>query len=392
MSDPVIVVGAGMAGVAAAFELASRGEAVHVVHASAGATALWNGLVDGLTGEITASERVLLARLGLTVSRPRPRVVTSLGTVREAHGHDAAVLDLEASRPKLVLVPALPRAQWDARAIASMLNACANDAFEARVVSVPRLLTPEEVDLADGAIARRLDDENRWRAFIGELESALERWRSTSTALVMPPWLGVSYPLRTALEAALALAVGEVATTLAGAAGLRFAWRRDALFRELGVRTTRARVSKVEASRDRVAATLDDGTTVDGRALIVATGGFVAGGIEVPRAALEREISPSLRTRPALGFAAPNLVLGADGRELLTEGSRYGFSTDELFSSVRVPGLLEALGVLVDEDLAPIGSSALPVRVAGDARANGTRTIGAALREGTRAASSLLGR
>jgi anaerobic glycerol-3-phosphate dehydrogenase len=390
VSPPVLVLGAGMAGVSAAFMLATRGVPVHVVHGAAGATALWNGLVDGLAGEVSAEERELLARLGLVLARPRPRLVTTLGTVREAFGHDSALLDLEAARPKLVLVPALPRPQWDARAIAAMLTASANGAFEARVVSVPRLLFPEELELADGAIARRLDDDARARTFSTELEGALERWRSTATALLMPPWLGVSRSLRPLLTESLALPVGEAATTLAGAAGLRFAHRRDALFRELNVTSTRARVTSLDASAEGVVLTLAGGTTIEGRGVVVASGGFVAGGIEVPRAFAEREIAPSHRTRPSLAFRAPLLAVGVDGRELFPEGSRYGFSTDTLFASLRGAGVLEKLGVLVDENLAPQARTESPVRVAGDACADGPRTIGAALREGMRAAKAFL--
>lgn len=392
MSAPVLVVGAGMAGVAAAFALASRGERVHVVHANAGATALWNGVVDGLGGDSSAAERDLLARLGLVVARPRPRLVTALGTVREAHGHDSALLDLESARPKLVLVPALPRPGWDARAIAEMLTASVDGACEARVVSVPRLLKPEELELSDGALARRLDDETRARAFLADLEVALERWRSTSTAVLMPPWLGVTKVLRPALREALALEIGEAATTLAGAAGLRFAHRRDELFRELAIACTRGRVTALTAAGDRVSVTLEDGTVLEGRAAIVASGGFVSGSLAVPRAVAEREISPSHRTHPALSFDAPALEVGSNGCALVSEGSRYGFSTDELFSSLRSPGLLETLGVLCNDELAPMRRPDLPLRVAGDARADGPRTIGAALREGMRAASAFLPR
>jgi hypothetical protein len=244
--------------------------------------------------------------------------------------------------------------------------------------------------LADGVIARLLDDVGRARALVAELDGGLERWRSTSTALLLPPWLGVVRPLRRVLSEALAMPVGEVATTLAGAAGLRFVHRREALFRELGVTITRARVARFDACVDRVSATLEDGSLLEARAAIVACGGFVAGGLEIPRAASEKEISPSRRTRPTLAFESPQLVVGADGRELLTEGSRYGFSTDELFASLRAPGLLEKIGVLADDALALISAPEVPVRIIGDARANGPRTVGAALREGTRAAKALL--
>lgn len=387
MTD-ALVLGAGVAGVAAAFTLAGAGARVRVVHAAAGATQLWNGVVDGLPGELAADERELLGALGVRVPRPRPRIVTFLGTSREAHGHDAELLDLEATRPKLVLVPAFARASWDAKAIAATLAEAHAGAIESRVVSVPNLLAPEELALADGAIARRMDDPARAAALEGALEAALERWRSTSTALLLPPWLGVERPLAERLSRTLALTVGECATGLAGAAGMRFVVRRDALFARAGIAVVRGRANALDTSAGAVRLALDGGDRLEADVVVVASGGLVAGGLAIPRAAIASDPRVADRAVPSLGFAAPQLRVGAHGREVRPDGSRYGTSTDELFHGARVRGTLDALGVLADAGGAP--SRGVPVRVAGDVVADGDRTFGAALRGGIRAARSLL--
>ena len=389
MSASVLVIGAGAAGTAAALTLAAAGRRVRVVHAAAGATNLWNGIVDGLDGAVSPEERDVLAQLGILVPRPRPRLVTPLGTTREAHGHDAELLDLEAARPKLVLVPSFGRPSWDARVIAATIAEAHAGTIEARVVSVPRLLDADELAVADGALARRMDDATRAEALVSALEGALERWRSTSTALLLPPWLGVARPLARRLSEALALPVGECATTLAGAAGLRFAARRDALFARNGVEVTRARVTSVDASPSGVRLTLDDGDALEAEALVCASGGLVSGGMLVPRASIAPEPAVSDRPIPSLGFEAPCLVIGAHGRAWRADGSRYGMSTDELFHGVRARGTIDALGVLTGTDGA-VGS--LPVRVAGDLVADGDRSFGTAIRGGIRAAQSLFPR
>jgi len=390
VTRPVLVLGAGAAGTSAALTLAAAGLRVHVIHASAGATNLWNGIVDGLDGSVSTEERELLSRLGIVVPRPRPRLVTPLGTTREAHGHDAELLDLEAARPKLVLVPSFARPSWDARVIAATLAEDHAGAIEARVVSVPRLLEADELGLADGALARRMDDPSRADALVAALEGALERWRSTTTALLVPPWLGVTRPLAKRLSEALALPVGECATTLAGAAGLRFVARRDDLFARANVEDTRERVASLDASGASVRVTLERGEVLESGALVCATGGFVSGGLFVPRSAVAAEPTVSGRAVPSLGFDAPCFAVGAGGRPWRADGSRYGTSTDELFHGVRARGAIDALGVLAGADGAIAGGD--PVRVAGDVVADGSRTFGAALRGGIRAARSLLPR
>ncbi len=390
MSVDVLVVGAGAAGTAAALTLAAAGRRVRVVHGAAGATNLWNGIVDGLDGALNPMERDLLAQVGILTPRPRPRLVTPLGTTREAHGHDAELLDLEAARPKLVLVPSFGRPAWDARVIASTLAEAHAGTIEARVVSVPRLLEGDELGLADGALAKRMDDPTRAHAFVAALEGALERWRSTSTALLAPPWLGVQRPLARRLSDALALPVGECATTLAGAAGLRFASRRDALFARVGVEVTRGRVASLHASASGVRVTLEGGEAIDAAAVVCASGGFVSGGLFIPRVAVAADPLVSGRAVPSLGFDAPSLPLGAHGRAWRADGSRYGTSTDELLHGARKRGTIDAIGVLAGADGRV--DAALPVRVAGDVVADGDKTFGAALRGGIRAAQSLLPR
>ena len=343
-----IVLGAGVAGVAAAHVLAERGCRVHVVHGAAGATLLWNGVVDGLRADPLPHERDLLAALGLKLPRPRPRIVNALGIARGTSAHDAALLDLDAARPKLVLVPTLQRPSWDGRALAAMLEAHANGAFDVRTVSVPRLLTGSEAHAADGVIAKALDDDERFAAFAQALEAELDRFRNTSAALLLPPWLGVRVARHEALAARLALSVGEVAGGLAGAPGLRFAHRRDAHFAKLGVTVSRGRCTAIEASSTGVALTLESGVVVEGARLVVATGGFVSGALELPRSPVASEVPVQARSVPGLAFHAPFLRVGAGGSDVRANGSSFGTTPEDLVHTMRSRSLLDELGVLPD--------------------------------------------
>jgi anaerobic glycerol-3-phosphate dehydrogenase len=388
VNGDAIILGAGAAGLAAAHVLVERGCRVHVVHGPAGASVLWNGVVDGLRADALPHERDLLSALGLQLSRPRPRIVNALGSPRSTYAHDAALLDLDAARPKVVLVPTLPRPAWDGRAIAAMLESHAHGAFEVRTVSMPRLLTPAEAPAADGAIAKALDDDERFAAFAQILEEALERFRNTAAALLLPPWLGVRVPRHGALAARVALPVGEVAGGLAGAPGLRFAHRRDAHLAKLGITVTRGRGASLDASTTGVSVTLEDGKVIAGSRLVVATGGFVSGAMEVPRSPVACDVPVEKRSVPGLAFHAPFLRVGAAGADVRANGSVFGTTPEDLVHTMRSRALLDELGVLTDDMLAPLGASELPVRVAGDAVANGPRVFGAALRDGIRAALS----
>ncbi len=388
----VIVLGAGVAGTAAAHVLTRAGKRVHVVHASAGATSLWNGLVDGLTGDVSAEEKELLGVLGLTFARPRPRVINMFGMPRTAVAHDSAILDLEACRPKLIVVPTLPRPSWDGRAVSAMLETYAKGDFDVRTVAAPKLLSPGELSAPDGTVALGLDDEARFTAFSAELESLMERWRNTATALLLPPWLGVSLARAPRLADTLALSVGEVSCGLAGAAGMRFAVRRDLHFAKLGVTVTRGRCSAVSAAESGISLELSDGTSLRGTALVVASGGFVSGAMEMPRSPAVSDVPVAQRSVPSLSFQAPFLRAGSGGSEVRANGSVFGTTPEDLIHTMRSPSLLDALGILTGDRCSPLGAEGLRVTVAGDAVADAPRTFGAALRSGIRAAQALLQR
>ena len=386
----VIVLGAGAAGTAAAWHLARSGCHVRVVHAAAGATALWNGIVDGLPGTPSPAESELLSLLGICAPRSPAKLLNIFGLFREADAHDEALLDLARARPALVLVPTLPRAAWDGEALAAGLRAHAGSGFDAQTIAIPDLLLPGELAWPDGAIACALDDDGRRAAFESSLTEKLAPWKNTATALLLPPWLGVSKPYAKPLEKALGVGVGEVASGLAAAAGLRFVHRRDALFAHVGVEVHRSRCEAIDRDGESVRLTLKSGELVTGTHLLVAFGGFVSGALQVPRHPAISLVPAFQRSVPSLTLRADFLRVGARGKELAINGSTYGTTPEDLAHTLAGPALLDALGVLAADDGSPYGSPLPFVRIAGDALADAPRTFGHALRGGIRAAQKLL--
>ena len=113
---PVLVIGAGFAGVGAAWAIARAGAKVQLLHARAGASALYSGIVDGPTPGAETLE--LGMRLGLSIAGAPRAVATREGVVRSAMGRDRALLDLEALAGRRIAVADIGRDDWDARLLA----------------------------------------------------------------------------------------------------------------------------------------------------------------------------------------------------------------------------------------------------------------------------------
>src|SRR5690606_19760469 len=119
---PVLVVGAGFAGVAAASAARRGGARVRVVSAGAGASELYSGLLDGAPSPAIAE---VASALGLVPYRSPRAVATREGLVRTALGRDRAVLDLEALSGRTIAVVDLARDDFDAALLAKSLEASA---------------------------------------------------------------------------------------------------------------------------------------------------------------------------------------------------------------------------------------------------------------------------
>ena len=142
MTAHVIIVGAGIAGLAAAWSARRAGREVTLVSAHAGATALSGGAVDEVPWEHLLRATRLLGEAGEArplapevtafvddlklwdVPADRPVWLATLaGRVRPARGRDRSLLDLGPLAGRAVLLPRAERAAWDADAIAAALSA-----------------------------------------------------------------------------------------------------------------------------------------------------------------------------------------------------------------------------------------------------------------------------
>ncbi|MFZ5892187.1 MAG: FAD-dependent oxidoreductase [Myxococcota bacterium] len=373
---PVVVVGGGFAGVGAAWAAARAGRPVVVVHAGAGASALYSGIVDGSAPSAEALELALL--LGLAMGSVPRAVATREGGVRLASGRDRALLDLDALAGRRIAVLDLGRDDWDAELLAKSFTESAwgkrtRTQFEA--VRVNGLLDGAERRIAAHDLATRFDDSAR----VGALARQMRDASPDAAAWLTPPLLGVRSEAASQLAALLSRPVGETSSAPAGAAGARFELRRDELFDRLGVRNERARVENVAADESALRVELSQGESLRARAVVLALGGVAAGGI----------VLSSLMGQPlqfALSLSA-DAVLRCDG-ELLDAGSSLwgpSFVRNGL-------SLLERVGV--HADVAGRVSSAQALFAAGDLVADRPRTVLEALAAGTRtglAASQFVG-
>ena len=113
---PVLVVGGGFAGVAAAWSAARAGAEVVLVHGVSGASALYSGIVDG--DRASREARELGRGLGLHIGEPHRAVATREGVVRPALGWDSALLDLDAVAGRRIGVADVGRDDFDAELLA----------------------------------------------------------------------------------------------------------------------------------------------------------------------------------------------------------------------------------------------------------------------------------
>ena len=136
MFERVTVIGAGAAGLAAAWAAAQRGAQIRVLDAGVGASCLTGGAVDdrpweqmarstdvlrmaAVAGSLPQSVRVFSDDLELwrlpREGEPLVRLATEAGRVRVARGHDTSVLDLsQLPSGARVLLPRALRNEWHA--------------------------------------------------------------------------------------------------------------------------------------------------------------------------------------------------------------------------------------------------------------------------------------
>ena len=363
MTEPVVIVGGGFAGVAAAWAVARTGRAAVVVSDRAGASELYSGVCDGDAPSADVTE--LAQSLGVTTAPALRAVATREGMIRRVYGRDRALLDLEPQAGKQIGVIDPGRDEWDGELLSRSFAATrwartTNTRF--RSITVPLLKTGAERRMAPYDFACLLETPER----SAELARCLGQVAADTDALLFGPWLGVERDLAAELSSAVGRPVGETASAPGGVAGARFGHRRDALLAAHGVELRQLAARSVEERGNGLSVTLEDGTALAARAVVLAIGGVVAGGFSVNAAG----------AGPAAGVS---LAVPA---ELTLEGELVDRATSLAGQIARRGNFepLEALGLCVDARCA--ASARLPLFACGDALAGKPRTVLAALSSG----------
>ncbi len=384
----VAVVGAGVAGTAAAWLLQRRGATVKVIHDRAGSSALYSGALDDAPDvanpeALAGDERAFVEALGLW-NVGTPVLATREGVVRAAAGADRALLDLGPLAGKHVAVADVERDDWDAPLLASALSSspwAAESSTRFSPVMVEALRRGHERRITGHDFAKLHDEPERLDALVrllGEAGKGHDAW-------LVGPWLGTLPATAERMRRALGVPLGETTSFVGGAAGARFENARDALFSASSIDVERGRVSGVQARGERWAVRFDDadgarrGDELEADAVVLATGGVAAGGIafvwDPERGAHGFRLS----------FDAP-LALALDGEPGDSGGSLFGASFEK-----RGLGVLERVGVHADASgSARANPPAAGLFVAGDAVAARPRTILEAIRGGVRAGRAAL--
>jgi glycerol-3-phosphate dehydrogenase subunit B len=411
VSGRVLVLGAGVAGLAAAFRARRLGLETVVVGAGAGASVFGGGAVDDVPWEerlravrvlghpmrvnaLSAEVVAFSDALGLwdlpADGAPMPLVATVAGRLRPARGRDRGLLDLgrlpEGAR---VLLPRAPRGGWDADAIAATLAGepvarRAGLRFQAVDISVLRYA--DESRIGDGDLATRHDDPARLAWLAERLREGIARTGDPPGAVLLGSWLGVNEARAEELSSRVGLPVGEALLGVGSAAGLRFEGARDRLLAKLHVEVVLDRAAALRTEGGRVTVTLVRGAPISADAVVLATGGLAGGGIVYappehsagddlpPRGAVPYRLSVDMPVAFSAGAAQLGVVASMQGPEL---------DVIAWPSSART-GALEAIGVHCTS-----GRVAKGVTAAGDVLSGRPRTLLEAVASGLRAVDAI---
>jgi anaerobic glycerol-3-phosphate dehydrogenase len=317
VSVDVVVIGGGVAGLAAALAAVAEGARVTVLDARPGATALAGGAWDLGVGQVPAplaerrsslsllddvlrarpthplaphagslgelaktSHGAVLGALGiyapLDLERPPAVIATDVGLVRTAATAQRAVLDLAALPAGRVAVATFPAARaHDGAFVAASLGEIAVRSGDARrfcAVEVEMLRRGRDVWLHPHEAGALFDDDRARDRLVRALGRALGG--SGFDAVLLPPLLGEHDDTAwSRVRASLAMPVGEWTSSLAGPQSARL------------VRALARALAKSKASYERspvVRATVDSVETERGKhragAVVLASGRYLAGG------------------------------------------------------------------------------------------------------------------
>jgi len=400
----VLVVGSGVAGVAAALAARARGAQVTLVGTRPGATVLAPGALDDAPWESCAGslpERLplpapalgVLDALGAyAVKGSGVLLATTAGLVRPARGADRALLDLASLPPGPVLVPRFDHPGYDARWLArAWSDSGIAKARSLGFVAEPAQLTRyvDEHSLPDADLAARHDDPARLAWLAGRLVEAL-RVTPRPLAIVLPAWLGVDLSRAQDLSEQVGVPCGEALTGTGGPSGLRFERARDRALAKAGVEVVAGHVVRAEHGGRSAEAvewlvSLESGELVVSDAVVLATGGLLGGGLEYTPAGsvLSAALPPGPRSIARATIDAP-LALFAFRKPLETPSSLQGSPAESHTWPFAEDPLLDRVGVRADEDGRAFGAPP-GLHVAGELVADLPRTWLAALTSGAHA-------
>lgn len=324
----VLVVGAGFAGLAAAFAARRAGASVSVVSSGAGSSALYAGAIDGRLPAEAAQPASALGELGQALGLrfdQRTQLATREGVIRPSAGADAALLDLAPLAGKRIAVVDVMRDDWDAPLLARSFAASdwareTGTSFERTPLDLLEQSHQRRTSPYDFAASFERAERPAWLAEVLKAHAGPDAW-------LFGPWLGVRRSLARELSASAGVPVGEVTSPPGGVAGARFEARRDALLSACGVEVVTQTALHVVAAGSGVSLRLADGAELLADALVMASGGFVSGAIELcgalsgaEPAGFELAIAglPSVQVRGELARPVSSLF----GVDLATRGRR----------------------------------------------------------------------
>jgi glycerol-3-phosphate dehydrogenase subunit B len=408
----VIVVGAGFAGLAAAWSAQRRGADVTLVSTGPGASEMSSGALDealwetiraatlalgehATCGPLADEVHALCAALAIfrlpAAGEAMPILATTAGVLRLARGHDCALLDVAPLRSGCVYVPRVGRSGWDADAIARALSdsplARERD-LVFRALDAQILRHSAEWRIGDTDLAMLHDGDARLEWLGARLGDALGPHAERARGLLLGPWLGAAQPRAAALTARLGIPVGEALIGAGSPAGFRFAAARARLIADLGIVLVDARVDKIARSDGSLHVELEgDNPTLVADAIVLACGGMIGGGIvyRPAESTALRDLPPRAIPPFQLTIAA-DVVIGIADKRLGETSSLHGPNLDESAWPVgHQAGALEAIGVLCDGVVVRSGgdsSRPWPLRAAGDVMADRPRTVLEAMASG----------
>ncbi len=391
----VVVIGAGIAGTAAALAARNSGAEVTLVRGGSGATSLGVGAYDATPWEVrgessltnvplSASCMQILEQIGC-VSCPESGAVlaSSTGILRPARAHDDALLDLSVLRSGRVLLLDATIDGWDASSLSRSYNAHSlrgERSFETLLGNFIKHTDERAMTFAE--LAGRHDAPAR----LGWLATAIKKaLKSTDSvcAILTPPILGAERARAKELGALVGVPCGEAIAPFSSPTGRRFDAGRDRALQHAQVTTVDGWVTRITVA-DVVAIELEDGAALEADAVVLATGGLLGGGIVYAPAEhiLATAVPPYPRRVFECGVDAPVRV-GHDGKELLVPGSMFGLAAEQLAWPFTNDPIMERVGVLADQSRASDR-----VFVAGDLVADRSRTWLEALASGAHAGAA----